>query len=534
MSVWKRKKLPSRPLTDAEKKREASRGKKGDSVLGPEKSLRGRSTKIIRNHDQQTISIHTDKTIIGSSAGDMPPDLVQSLHTAAVHALPQAKKNTNSLEDMNSLLQPLGFQCLRLLGTGGMGSVFLARDTKLQRLVAIKVLLPRLSGNQQFIELFTKEAETVAKFGHPNIVQVYAIHVVQKIYFIVMEYVEGTTLRDKIRREGKISEEITLRIMDQVTQALAETHAGGIIHRDIKPQNILITRDGIPKVADFGLAISVRESLQPGASTAGTPTYMAPEQARGNASTPASDIYSLGVVIYFMLTGKIPYKANSVNEVLRQISAGNKVDIKEFEPKLSPALVKIVRKSMDHQVSRRYLNMREFNTAVRDAWLAFQRRGLKPMLPRVKRAAWMYLVPPACLVAGLLLGYLVHNPIAQQTNITYEQAFTPRVEHLKATLGRILNQNKDDKKLWFKMSPLIQYLDKGLEEKDPEKLVKYISQAEFLIDWHEIQPLLLKLKETGGLSPVAQKEAGALWEAAQKENREAFYLHRSRLLDALK
>ena len=172
--------------------------------------------------------------------------------------------------------------------------------------MAIKVLLPNLSGNRQFTELFLKEAEIVAKFGHPNIVQVYAIHMVQGIYFIVMEYVEGITLRDKIRREGRISEETTLRIMDQVTRALAESHACGIIHRDIKPQKILLTKEGIPKVADFGLAVSARESQQGRSATAGTPTYMSPEQARGDAPTPASDIYSLGVVMYFMLTGRIP------------------------------------------------------------------------------------------------------------------------------------------------------------------------------------------------------------------------------------
>ena len=154
---------------------------------------------------------------------DIQPELAQSLHTAVINIQPGTKPHASSLQNINMLLKPLGFNCHRLLGRGGMGSVFLATDTKLQRMVAIKVLLSKYSQNSQFKELFLKEAEIVAKFTHPNIVQIYSIHVIQKIYFIVMEYVEGITLRDKIRREKRISEEVTLRIIDQVTLALSET-----------------------------------------------------------------------------------------------------------------------------------------------------------------------------------------------------------------------------------------------------------------------------------------------------------------------
>jgi|GEM_PF-3424492 len=523
MSIWKRRKYPSKPLTDAK-----GAHKKTPQVQSNQTPLE-KPTVVIDTSG--ATGIPTKLLEPSGTRKDIPPDLVQTLHTAAINIKKKPEKSTTSLEDINILLQPLGFQCRRLLGSGGMGSVFLANDIKLQRMVAIKVLLPRFSGNTQFTELFLKEAETVAKFAHPNIVQIYAIHVVQNIYFIMMEYVEGTTLRDVIRREGRITEERTLRIMDQVSLALAETHKRGIIHRDIKPQNILLTTEGIPKVADFGLAVHMHETRDGQTSTAGTPTYMSPEQAKGELPTPSSDIYSLGVVMYFMLSGRIPYQANSVEKVMKEISEGRRIDIAEAAPGLSPSLVKVVRKAMEPRPSRRFLTMQDFNAAVRDAWLSYQKRGLKPMLPRVKRAAWVYLAPPAALLIGILTGYMVHNPQMKQVSITYEQAFAPRIDYLTRSLNRI-NMNAKDPGTKVKCSQIIAVL-KNAQKDDPRLLTQKIREAEFWVDWLELKPMLLKLKDSGSLSGEMLTEAGALWEAAQKEDIESFYLHRSRLLSAM-
>ncbi|MBN1901080.1 serine/threonine protein kinase [Candidatus Sumerlaeota bacterium] len=511
MSIWKRRKLPSQPMTDAQ-------GAKGH----------GEEPQDLKTISNGTIG---PTRILGQD--DIHPELAQSLHTAVISSQPDAKIHASSLEDINILLHSYGFQCQRLLGSGGMGSVFLAMDTKLQRMVAIKVLLPKFSQNQQFRELFLKEAEIVAKFTHPNIVQIYSIHLIKNIYFIVMEYVEGITLRDKIRREGRITEDITLRIIDQVSLALAETHKRGIIHRDIKPQNILLTREGIPKVADFGLAVNIRETSMEGTTTAGTPTYMSPEQARGDLPIPASDIYSLGVVMYFMLSGKIPYRSTSVMKVMREISAGNKIDITEVAPGLSSSLVKVVRKAMETQISHRYLNMEAFNAAVRDAWLSYQKRGLKPMIPRVKRAAWTYFAPPIALVIGILTGYLVHNPRMKQASVTYEQAFSPRVEHIKRSLRSIMD-NETNKAVQLECATMITVLDQALKRKDPHELSQQISHAEFIVDWSELQAILLKLKESGALQGELLTEAQALWDSAQKKDKENFYKHRTLLFRALK
>lgn len=556
MSLWKKKKYPSQPLSDAEKsEKENGRGKPPDSFQ-PISETPTRAAKspprfrVKPGKSSSSGSIETAETVKHEEKKDVPVELVQSLHTAAKDVNPErAEKKPGAIGDMNTILESLGFKCHRVLGTGGMGTVFLATDVNLQRQVAVKVLLPRLSGNSQFTEMFLKEAETVAKFGHPNIVQVYAIHVVQNIYFIVMEYVRGTTLRERIKRERRISEEETLRIMDQVTHALSETHKLGIIHRDIKPQNILLTPEGVPKVADFGLAISFHEARASGAATAGTPTYMAPEQARGETPTASSDIYSLGVVMYMMLSGKIPYRAKSVKDVMKEISEGNRIDIAETSPGTSRPLIKLVRKAMERRPSDRFLNMEDFNNAVRNAWLSYQQRGLKPMLPRVKRAAWMYIAPPACLVAGLLLGYLVHNPVAEKTSITFEQAFAPRVEQLQESLRELMESETDMAKQ-MNYATMIKYLDQAMVNRDPEYLTRTIGNAEFLVDWSDLKTMLFRLQNTGALTGEAQAEAAALWqsaetfldnflseksEASEKANRarESFYQHRTRLFNAL-
>lgn len=534
MALWDKKKLPSRPLTDVVKAQGQQPPDSFQPIVSETPTMAaGRSegegfasTKILAPHAAQ------EKPAPDNAEG-IHPELAETLHAAAVKIQPDAQINTASLDDMNVLLKPHGFQCHRLLGSGGMGSVFVATDLKLQRRVAIKVLLPRLSGNQQFSQMFLKEAETVAKFIHPNIVQVYSIQVIQGIYFIVMEFVEGTTLRDKIKREGVVAEDVTLRMMDLVSQALAETHTRGIIHRDIKPQNILLTPDGIPKVADFGLAVSLQETREGAVAAAGTPTYMAPEQARGETPTPASDIYSLGVVMYMMLSGKVPYKANSVEAVLKEISAGNRIDIDEVAPAINPALRKIVRKAMEPNPADRYLTMKLFNAAIRDAWLSYQKAGLKPMLPRVKRAAWAYLAPPIALVIGLFMGYIVHNPTAEKTSSSFEQAFAPRVQHLKESIGRIMDSTSDTR-LQMEAATVLRVLSDAFERKDPVVLVDQISNAEFFLDWKELEPMLMKLNAAGMLKGDALKEAGFLWDAVQKKDRAAFYTHRTKILNALR
>src|SRR5215204_5751203 len=207
----------------------------------------------------------------------------------------------------------------RPLGSGGMGEVFLARDRVLGRDVALKVLRKQFAGDEEFAERFKREAMSAASLSHPNIVQVYDRGETEDgASYIAMEYVSGGTLKERISREGPLEA--------QVAEALGAAHERGLVHRDIKPQNVLLTAGGGAKVADFGIARAGSSvTISRTGSVMGTAGYMSPEQALGKPATPKSDLYSLGVVLYEALTGELPYTADNpiavsmkhVNEPLR-------------------------------------------------------------------------------------------------------------------------------------------------------------------------------------------------------------------------
>ena len=191
------------------------------------------------------------------------------------------------------------------IASGGMGEVFRARDTVLAREVAIKVLHRSLAGDQAFVDRFRTEARAAAGLSHPNIVAVFDWGSVDGIYYMVMEYVRGQSLRAMLTREGRLEPAQAADVVRQTLQALESAHRQGIVHRDIKPENVLVTTDGVVKVADFGLARAYAEGRQTQAGTVtGTVQYLAPEQIRGEPADPRSDLYSLGIVSYELLTGQ--------------------------------------------------------------------------------------------------------------------------------------------------------------------------------------------------------------------------------------
>ena len=206
------------------------------------------------------------------------------------------------------------FEVKRLLGRGGMGQVYLATQISLNRPVALKVLHPRYLSKPIYLSRFEAEATAVAKLNHPNIVHVYTLGYVDPVRFIAMEYVEGTNLREYINKKGALDLPLALSIMRQAGQAIGAAGEVGLVHRDIKPENLLLTRKGRAKVADFGLCRDLGADrlhvTQPG-TTMGTPLYMSPEQAQGKPLDHRSDLYSLGVTFYHMLSGEPPFRADS-------------------------------------------------------------------------------------------------------------------------------------------------------------------------------------------------------------------------------
>ncbi|MEO8476825.1 MAG: Stk1 family PASTA domain-containing Ser/Thr kinase [Actinomycetota bacterium] len=208
------------------------------------------------------------------------------------------------------------YTVLERIAAGGMGEVFLARDTVLAREVAIKVLHRSLSGDQAFVDRFRREARAAAGLSHPNIVAVYDWGSVDGIYYMVMEYVRGRGVRDLVNQYGRLEPGQACEIVRQTLLGLGHAHAQGIVHRDIKPENVLVTSDGVVKVADFGLARAYADgrATQAGAVT-GTVQYLAPEQIRGEPADPRSDLYSLGIVTYELLSGKLPFTGETAMSI---------------------------------------------------------------------------------------------------------------------------------------------------------------------------------------------------------------------------
>ncbi|HKB05084.1 MAG TPA: serine/threonine-protein kinase [Gemmataceae bacterium] len=258
------------------------------------------------------------------------------------------------------------FELIRRIGVGGMGQVYLARQKSLKRQVAIKVLKGDLAANPTALRRFQAEAEAVANLTHAHIVQVYAIDEADGLHFMALEYVDGRNLRDFLEKKGVPELPLALEIMRQVASALERAGELGFVHRDIKPENILLSKKGEVKVTDFGLsrcfAADAPLNLTQSGVTMGTPLYMSPEQVRGQAVDPRSDIYSFGVTCYHMLGGEPPFRAATAFDVALQHVQGTARPLSDLRPDLPRELSAIVHKMMARRPEDRYQSSREILT----------------------------------------------------------------------------------------------------------------------------------------------------------------------------
>ena len=251
------------------------------------------------------------------------------------------------------------YELHRRLGRGGMAEVYLARDQMLDRAVAVKVLFPALATDPGFVERFRREAQSAAGLNHPNIVGVYDWGEANGTYFIVMEYVEGESLAEMIQAEGRLNPDRAAEIASDIAAALGFAHRnGGVIHRDVKPGNVLLTREGAVKVADFGIARAISDqsdqNLTKTGSVMGTATYFSPEQARGANVDPRSDVYSLGCVIYEMLTGRPPFQGENAVAIAYKHVQEAPVSPRLVDPAIPDTLEAITLKCLAKNPANRY------------------------------------------------------------------------------------------------------------------------------------------------------------------------------------
>jgi serine/threonine-protein kinase len=256
-----------------------------------------------------------------------------------------------------------GYKILGKLGAGAMATVFKARQLSLDRMVAIKVLPRKFSSNSQFIERFYAEGRAAAQLNHPNIVQAYDVGQAGDYHYFVMEYVEGRTVYDDIIKHKRYPEADAIDIVTQIAEALQHAHDKGLIHRDVKPKNIMITQEGVAKLADMGLAraISDKEAAEAEQGKAfGTPYYISPEQIRGEVKIgPPADIYSLGATLYHMVTGSVPFDGKSPSAVMHKHLKADIVPPDHVNPRLSAGISEVIEMMMAKDPARRYQSCKD-------------------------------------------------------------------------------------------------------------------------------------------------------------------------------
>ena len=245
------------------------------------------------------------------------------------------------------------YEILERIGTGGMAIVYKAKCHRLNRLVAIKILKSDLAQNEEFRRRFNAESQAVAQLSHPNIVSVYDVSRGGDMEYIVMELIDGITLKQYMEKRGQLNWRESLHFITQIMRGLSHAHSRGIIHRDIKPQNIMVLRDGSVKVADFGIACLADSAQTLTQEALGSVHYISPEQARGDRPDARSDIYSSGVVLYEMLTGRLPFEGESAVAVAIQHLSSIPLAPREINPDIPEQLELILKQA--HELVKEYL-----------------------------------------------------------------------------------------------------------------------------------------------------------------------------------
>ncbi|WP_245736806.1 Stk1 family PASTA domain-containing Ser/Thr kinase [Salibacterium qingdaonense] len=279
------------------------------------------------------------------------------------------------------------YDILEMIGGGGMAHVYRGKDSILERPVAVKVLQPQYNDDQEFIRRFYREAQAATSLAHPNIVNIYDVGEEEQLYYIVMEHIDGVTLKEKIQQTGPLPLEQAVHLTGQVLNAISHAHANQIVHRDIKPHNILLNEEGDAKVTDFGIArASSAATITHTNSVMGSVHYMSPEQAKGGAITAQSDIYSLGVVLYEMVTGTLPYTGDSAVGIALKHLQEPLPSPSENRPGLPQSIENIIIRATAKTMEDRYEDISQMQQDLQTA-LNHERRNESPLVLPVDEEA---------------------------------------------------------------------------------------------------------------------------------------------------
>ncbi|MCC7392847.1 serine/threonine protein kinase [Candidatus Sumerlaeota bacterium] len=372
-------------------------------------------------------------TISDRSASKVLQDTFDELQAQLVKMRKEAveggeQKTERSVEEVvTDLARREGFEVSSVLGVGGMGAVVKARDTKLKRTVALKFLPPEVLADPNNASELRGEAELASGIQHENIVRIYSWHEVDHVPFFAMEYVEGESLDEMVKRRGRLPVPDALRIIGECARGLDALHQSGIIHRDIKPSNILLSTTGTVKITDFGISRTQDSAAHEAfhQRVAGTPRFMSPEQARGEQATKHSDIYSLGATLYYMLTGRAPVEpASDVKTQLAYVKEGRIIPILNVLPKLDPDVVRLVAQSMQLNVPKRPLDVNAFRLDVEKTFLTYTLRR-ESSVKYFAAKNWRKIVTGTAFLMGLLIGAVAGHKMAVVGRVepqTQEQA----------------------------------------------------------------------------------------------------------------
>jgi serine/threonine-protein kinase len=310
----------------------------------------------LATNDEVTAALERQKVGENQKANDL--SLAQVLVDDGAITQKQLERLRKQVEAERSGQQIPGFKIQAKVGAGAMAAVFKAKQISLDRLVAIKVLPRKFNGNRQFIERFYAEGRAAAQLNHPNIVQAYDVGRAGEFHYFVMEYVEGGTVHDQIVSAKRFEEREALDIVINIADALQHAHEKGLIHRDVKPKNIMKTKSGVAKLADLGLARAIDDkdaALAEKGKAYGTPYYISPEQIRGEVNVgPQADIYSLGATLYHMITGNVPFDGKNPKEVMEKHLKDQLVPPDHVNPRLSAGISEVVEMMMAKSRRDRY------------------------------------------------------------------------------------------------------------------------------------------------------------------------------------